>query len=97
MLGRGGGGHESVEESSQIEKSAHGKSWTGQYFDRTEFGKGHPRRKQQLRAIRLADDQVESFTVLCFTNDEYRLTGERMIGVSDRYFECQTPSIMDSP
>jgi len=93
----GGGGHESVEQSSQIEKSFHAKPWTGQYFDRAEFGKGHPRRKQQLRAIGLAGDQVESSTVLCFANDEYGLTIERMIGVSDHYVECQTPCIMDSP
>jgi hypothetical protein len=35
--------------------------------------------------------------VLCLTNDEYGLAGERMVGVSDLYFECQTPGIMDSP
>ena len=92
-----GGGHESVEENSQIEKAVHGKSWTGQYFDRTGFRKRHPRRQQQLRAIRLADDQVQSSTMLCFANDEYGLTVERMIGVSDNYFECQTSGIMDSP
>jgi hypothetical protein len=35
--------------------------------------------------------------MLCFANDQHGLTGERMIGVSDNYFECQTPGIMDSP
>jgi hypothetical protein len=35
--------------------------------------------------------------MLCFANDEYRLTVERMIRISDDYFKCQTSGIMDSP
>ena len=35
--------------------------------------------------------------MLCFANNEYGLTVERMIGVSDHYIECQTVGIMDSP
>lgn len=91
-----GGGHESVDQSPQLDKSIHRKARTGNDSNRTCFRKGHPFREQALCSItRFADDQMTGARMLNVANDEYRLADERVKGVGDHHLKRQTPGTMN--